>query len=236
MSSFMLTYLGPEGTERQADPVAAAALAFEDAPPVRSFPSYRGQRNYPGLWWAATMGRHVGFESWLERDTALMLDLDPLVVAFASQPFWLRWDGQGRLRSHAPDWFARLADGTGVVLDCRPAEKVRPKDAAAFEATARACAQAGWRYELVCGHDPVLLANARWLSGYRHPRYHLQPAAGALLAAFAQPRPLQAGVRQVGDPIGILPVLFHLLWHDHLHTELTVLLGDRSLIQPGRRR
>jgi hypothetical protein len=41
---------------------------FEDVPPVRSFPSYKGQRNFPGLYFAACMSRHVGFESWLERD------------------------------------------------------------------------------------------------------------------------------------------------------------------------
>jgi hypothetical protein len=35
--------------------------------PVRSFPSFKGQRNYPGWFWSSTMGRHVGFESWVER-------------------------------------------------------------------------------------------------------------------------------------------------------------------------
>jgi hypothetical protein len=34
---------------------------------VRDFPSYKGQRNFPGLYFAACTGRHVGFESWLER-------------------------------------------------------------------------------------------------------------------------------------------------------------------------
>lgn len=34
--------------------------------PVRSFPSYRGQRNYPGWYWACTLGRLIGFESWAE--------------------------------------------------------------------------------------------------------------------------------------------------------------------------
>jgi len=115
------------------------------------------------------------------------------VVASASQPFWLRWDDHGRACAHAPDWSARLADGTGVVLDCRPAERARPKDTGVFETAARACTEAGWRYGLVGGHDPVLLANARWLSGYRHPRHRLQPTAEALLAAFAQPRTLITG-------------------------------------------
>jgi hypothetical protein len=50
------------------DQVEAAAVAFESVPPDSSFPVYRGQRNNTGLWWSATTGGHVGFESWLERD------------------------------------------------------------------------------------------------------------------------------------------------------------------------
>jgi hypothetical protein len=42
-----------------------------------------------GLWWSATTGGHVGFESWMER--VMALDLDPTVVGIASQPFWLSW-------------------------------------------------------------------------------------------------------------------------------------------------
>ena len=51
------------------------------------------------------------------------MDFDPTVVAFAGQPFWLFWPEGGRVRSHAPDFFARKADGTGVVVDCRPASQ-----------------------------------------------------------------------------------------------------------------
>jgi hypothetical protein len=233
VGGFTVTYLDAGQVERQEDLTAAATLALEDAPPVRTFPSYHGQRHYPGLWWSATLGRHVGYESWLERDTACMLDFDPGVVAFASQPFWLRWEQDGRACSHVPDWFARLADGTGVVLDCRPADQVRPKDAAVFNTTARACQEVGWRYELVGGHDPVLLANVRWLAGSRHPRHYIEPIASALLAAFAQPRRLLAGAAAAGDPIATLPVLYHLLWQGRLHVDLTVQLADTCLVRPG---
>jgi hypothetical protein len=41
-----------------------------------------------------------------------MLDFSPEVVAFSSQPFWLTWPASGKLRRHAPNYFARLADGT----------------------------------------------------------------------------------------------------------------------------
>jgi hypothetical protein len=73
----------------------------------------------------------------------MLLDFDPDVVGVASQPFWLSWREDGRERRHAPDFFARRLDGTGVVIDVRADDRVEPVDVEAFEATARACAQAG---------------------------------------------------------------------------------------------
>jgi hypothetical protein len=110
----------------------AAAAPFERAALARSFPVYKGQRNFPRFYYAATMGAHVAFESWLERDTAMAMamDFDDDVVSFAAQPFWLSWAGTDRARSHAPDFFARTADGTGVVVDCRPrtgSHRVKPR-------------------------------------------------------------------------------------------------------------
>jgi len=65
----------------------------------------------------------VGFESWLERDHLLHLDIDPFEVGIASQPFWLHWtDAGGKTVSHAPDFFARRRDGSAVVVDCRPVD------------------------------------------------------------------------------------------------------------------
>ena len=78
------------------------------------------QRHLSGLWWSATTGGHVGFESWLERDHLVALDFDRSVAGIASQPFWLYWTGpEGKRVLHAPDYFARRADGSAVVLDCR---------------------------------------------------------------------------------------------------------------------
>lgn len=64
-------------------------MPFEACRPVRGFPSYKGQRHYNGRWWTATTGTLVGFESWLEGDRLIVLDVDPQVVGIASQPFWL---------------------------------------------------------------------------------------------------------------------------------------------------
>jgi hypothetical protein len=44
-----------------------------------------------------------------------------------------------------------------VVIDCRPADRIKPRDEDAFAATKRACSLAGWEFRLVTGHDPVWL-------------------------------------------------------------------------------
>jgi len=218
------------GAERRLPLAEAVAVPFEQVAPVRSFPSYRGQRNYPGCYYAACLDAHVEFESWLERDEAMVLDFEPTVAAFAAQPFWLSWPDEDRVRSHAPDFFARHRDGGATVVDCRPAERIKPRDAAAFTATERACALAGWEYRLVTGHDPVWLANVRWLAGYRHRRYRSRPLAEAAFEMFAAPRPLMEGAVLLGDPIAVLPTLYHLLWVGELQVGLRTRLEATSLV------
>jgi hypothetical protein len=202
---------------------------FERVLPARSLGSFRGQVNFSGLYYAATMDAHVGFESWLERDVAMMLDFDPEVAGFSSQPFWLRWVQDGEQRRHAPDYFARLADGTGMVIDVRPDDRIGPRDAAAFAATERACREAGWVFRRTAGPGVMLAASVRWLAGYRHRRCYRGDIAAVLARVFAEPGPLMSGACQAGDPVAVLPVLYHLLWKQVLVTELTAgLLGPGS--------
>ncbi|GAA5073577.1 hypothetical protein GCM10023319_07080 [Nocardia iowensis] len=67
------------------------------------------------MYFSATVGAHVEYESRLERDEAMALDFDPDAVGYAAQPFWLFWMDGVKQRSHAPDFFACLADESGVV-------------------------------------------------------------------------------------------------------------------------
>jgi hypothetical protein len=228
---FGVGYVSEDGVEHRVPLAGVWAVPFERAMPVRRFTARKGQRHLSGLWWSATTGAHVGFESWLERDHVMALDFDPTVVGVASQPFWLRWaDESGVGVSHAPDFFARRADGSAVVIDCRPVERRPPGDVAKFDATASACALIGWNYRLVGAADSVVTENVRWLAGYRHPRHHLPGVAGALRLVFATSTPLLAGAQSVGDPIAVLPVLFHLLWRHELAVDLSVPLHPGALV------
>jgi hypothetical protein len=140
---YAIGYAGPDGLELTVNLPDALRAAFEAVPPVRSFARYRGQRSNTGLWWSASTGGHVGVRVLVERDHLMLLDFDPKVVAIASQPFRLHYDDGTCARRHVPDFFVRLTDGTGVVLDVRPAARVKPADAAVFVATGRACALVG---------------------------------------------------------------------------------------------
>jgi len=207
---------------------------FEDGLPVRQLRARKGQRHLSGLWWSATMGRHLGFESWLERDHAMLLDFDSAVVGIASQPFWLSWrDSGGGSVSHCPDYFVRRADGSAVVVDCRPVDRRPDKDIAKFDATAAVCGELGWGYDLVGATEPVLTANVRWLAGYRHPRHDQADIASRLQEVFAEPVPLVNGASVVGDPIGVLPTLFRLLWCGELVCDLTVPLHAGTVVRMG---
>ena len=200
--------------------------------PSRRFKARKGQRHLPGRWWSATDGRHVGYESWLERDQVMWLDWDQAVTGIASQPFRLRWTAEeGRTRSHVPDYFAR-ARWTARRWWSTAVRRSRrgPGDLAAFEATRQACALVGWEYRLVGAPDPVATANLRWLAGYRHPRYGIPALAAALRAAFAAPVPLMDGAEAAGDPVAVLPVLFHLLWRQELTADLSVPLHPATVV------
>jgi hypothetical protein len=161
----------------------------------------------------------------------MTLDFDPEVVAFASQPFCLSWAEDGEEHRHPPDFFARLADGTGLVIDVRPDDRIEPEDARAFAATERACAQVGWAFQRTAGPRPVFAENLRWLAGYRHQRCTRSDVSDRLLEVFAAPKPLMTGAVEAGDPLGVLPVLYHLLWQQVLVTDLEeALLGGSSVV------
>lgn len=220
---FAVSYVEPGGLEvRRREPLARCwGTRFEDVPPVRRLGSFQGQRSFPGLYFAACMSKHVGFESWLERDQFVALDFSPEVLAFSAQPFWLWWTSGGKARRHAPDAFARLVDGTAMVLDVRADDRIEPCDAEAFAVTATACESVGWSYRRVGALDPVWAANVRWLAGFRHGRCLRERYRDRLLAQFASPASLLVGVKAVGDRIAVLPTVFHLMWKGVLVADLS---------------
>ncbi|MEV4974995.1 TnsA-like heteromeric transposase endonuclease subunit [Streptomyces scopuliridis] len=93
---------------------------------------------------------------------------------------------------------------------------------------------AGWRYRFTEPPDPVLVANVRWLAGYRHPRHGAGPWLPTLMAAFGSPRPAVEAVRELGDPIAVWPAVFHAFWSGVLSVRLDEPLHVRVIVSAAR--
>nr|WP_165455971.1 TnsA-like heteromeric transposase endonuclease subunit [Streptomyces antimycoticus] len=213
---------------------SVASVRFEDLAPVSAFAVVPGRRWGPGWWWSATTGRHVIHGSAAMRTQLMTLDRDPEVTGLAGRPVRLLWRdvADERVRSWVPQLFARYADGTGLLADC-PSHPAAGGDRAqrARVALEVACARVGWSYRRLQPPPAVVAVNLRWLAGYRHPRYQGPPGLRVALAeAFAAPRPLADGAAPVGDPLQVLPVVYHALWSGWLETRLDEPLSERALL------
>lgn len=204
-----------------------ASREFESALPVRSFFSWPGKRNYEGSWWSSTVRAHVGFESLLEREFLMLADHDPEVVGIASQPFALLWPkGTEGARGHVPDFFLRLGDGTGRVVDVRHPDRVDSAERQ-FSMTRRACEAVGWEYEVFTGLEGPLASNLRWLAGYRLDRF-APPASAvpAVVEVFSPGASLAVGARRAArvlrlEPSMVLAYAMHLMFTGVLDADLS---------------
>ncbi|MCZ7430165.1 TnsA-like heteromeric transposase endonuclease subunit [Streptomyces sp. WMMC1477] len=210
---------------------AAAEVDFERCPPLRPFPIRRGKRLAPGWWWSATTGRLVHYGSAAMRLHVMLLDRDPRVSGLAARPLELRWRERGETRMHAPQLMLRLADGEGVLADCRASQELSQRQRSLAAVVGEICGAVGWRYWVLGPVNPVYRRNVTWLARYRHPRYHGgQRLAAALEDTFAHPAPLWDGVRAIGDPLLVLPALFHALWAGQLAADLAAAMHERMLV------
>ncbi len=209
------------------------AAAVVRGGPVRPFPSYRGQRNYPGWLWTATTRSLVGYESLLERDRLWLADFDPTVRWIASQPFWLSGRDGSTSRRHVPDFLLEHVDGTYTVVDVKPEDLLTtPEVAAVLDWTARLCSAKGWRYEIWSGEDPIRLRNLRFLAAGR--RLHLvDQDALVKVAATGVPGMTFGQIEESagGDQATARAALLSLLWFGHWTTDLSRPLSHQSLIE-----
>lgn len=220
------------------DAVRAADLGL--ARPVREFRSFRGQRFYSGWYWSATVGHHVVYESRLELGRLLLADHDPQVVGIVGQPMLLQGRDGARVRRHVPDFFLLLTDGSTCLVDVKPQDRLGdPKVAAQFAWTRELCAVLGWGFEVWSGADPDLVANIRYLAGYRRPGLVdsdacedvlRQVTGGETIEAVedALQRPAPAGWADGQGRGRVRAAVLHLLWRGRLLTDLTCEWSPRA--------
>ncbi len=89
LASTVVRFMDAEGVEHRMPIRQVDTESLLRAVPVRRIHSHRGQKNRPGLFWSATTGGHVPYESWLELDRLWLADAAPEVLWIAAQPMWL---------------------------------------------------------------------------------------------------------------------------------------------------
>lgn len=193
--------------------------------PWRTFRSRRGQAHYPGAYWSEVAGGHVAYESRLELSFLLFADRDPGVRAIYAQPFRLVAAVGGKKRRHVPDFLVEDSGGGLTVVDVKPRRRLgREEVRFSFGWTAGLAGRLGWGFGVFSEPEPGLLANVRFLSGYRR---HRQFAPGVLeeaLSVAAWPLRLADLEAAVAGSAGSRPAarahVLHLLWSGRLRADL----------------
>lgn len=113
-ASARITWRSLAGIESELAPAGAVEiLRSGEVAPWRQFRWHRGQAHYSGLYWSATTGGHVAYESRLELARMLLADFAPQVRWIVAQPFLVEAVVAGQSRRHVPDIARRFLDAGG---------------------------------------------------------------------------------------------------------------------------
>jgi hypothetical protein len=203
--------------------------------PVREFRWYKGKLHYSGWYWSSSVSRLVVYESRLELARIMLADFDPGVAGLAAQPFLLTGEDGGRVRRHVPDLLLLAADGGVTVVDVKaPSRLADPEVRAQFAWTRRVCAGRGWGFEAWSGAEPQLLANVRFLAGYRRSSVIAGDLIPAVLDTVGRQPTIGAIERALSQhcrPELVRPVVLHLLWSGRLRADLSSPLGTGTRVE-----
>jgi hypothetical protein len=186
----------------------------------------------PGRWFSTTAARFLEYESLLERDWMLLMDFDREVEWICEQPLRLRYVSDGRPVSHVPDLLV-WRQGAPELCDVKSEERLDdPTFRAQVEATGLACAEAGVGYRVLSEPDQQLLANVRWLAGFRERPPDLDGERARMLSRLAAASctiaKLVSGAR---EPMLARPVLMSLLWAGDALIDVSVPIGEDSVVR-----
>jgi hypothetical protein len=211
--------------------VSPAALAA--GRPWRTFRWHHGQAHFSGWYWAATMRRHVVYESRLELARLLLADFEPSVATIAAQPFYLTASVNGKERNHVPDFLLLDGDGVVSVVNVKPADRLA--DAKVAEALGWAggvFAERGWCHEIWTGAPAVQLSNVRFLAAYRDPARldsALVSALGDALVGSVRLGEIERAWPQCSGEARAAAL--HLLWRGVLRADLSVPLSSETMLE-----
>ncbi len=236
-----IDYIHPRsGGKTASDPLTpewAARHQPEHFIAIREMVNSHYKRNKPGLTYFSSTGQLISHESRLESLALLLLDWEGKTAAIAAQPFTLTFNRSRKPAAHTPDYFARLQDGTGVVIDVKPAAFLTKADIETQHGIAEEVArQSGWQYRVISDIHPQDATNLHLLAGYR-----LTPPGHDTIERHIT-NALTDGPVEYGDlkskiaestrthPALVAPHILHALWTRRLMTPMSQELTNTSPI------
>ncbi len=191
-------------------------------------------------------GHLIQFESEQERKLVLLLERDPTVADYCSQPEVLHFiDASGRARTYTPDFQVWRTTGLIELHEVTVAAR-RESRVSLLEREAAAqsiCRERGWRYMLHT--DQTLPAgfeylNLDFLSAFRsqvhaNPEYSHWWLTQLHGHGRIAPRAVLAHANPNGTTSALLNSLYHLLWHGLIQMDWQQPLVWRSDFHPAAR-
>lgn len=176
--------------------------------------------------------RRVECESYLERDYCYLLDIDPLVLDFASQPeTFIYMDGEME-RRYTPDFLVTYADHCEMI-EVKPANLLKTKPTN-WAAIGQAILRHGFQFRIITDQDirrEPHLTNAKLLARYRRPDLN-SGDAHRVRAALYEHRPKTLGqlanLARLRDDWCIL--LYGMVLAGEFKVDLNVPLGSATPI------
>ena len=186
-------------------------------------------------YWSSTLSDHVIYESRLELANLMLADFDVGVKHIAAQPFMLTATVNGRICRHILDYLWGT-DEQPIVVDVVRRERLGHDAVKLLCAWTRATVESlGWTYRIVSEPEPTILANVRFLAGYRRGwlvnqevLVELRSRRGRLAGkSIAE---VEASFAGYPKPV-VRPALMHLLWCHEFAADLTGPLRPGTVLE-----
>lgn len=180
-------------------------------------------------------GRIVQFESSAERVLLLLLERDPDVRDFGSQPETFEYvDGYGKSHTYTPDFIVwRYSGGIEIHQVIRSERHSRRSICQREEVAEEICQKRGWHY--IVHSEKTLpqqteVANLLALFRYRLEVYASEAVIRAVHERLGHmmPTPLRELMAHIASALGlqeriVYSALCHLLWHGEISTDFQTL-------------
>ena len=158
-------------------------------------------------------GRSLHYEGLLEQEAMYLFELAPRIVRCREQPRRIPYPDQATLRTYTPDVELLLSDGSSVLVEVKPVDRLAtPEVAHGLAAVRQQLERNGERFVVLTDADirrEPRLTNAKWVF-HQVPRR--SPTAAVMAVAAARLRPcFPTSIRHAAElllPVGADPFSF----------------------------